>query len=162
MIKVDIKRRPGAKSKLDRAFNMTAEMTALNVSRLLQKDIVDSIDSSPPKGKVYKKAFGIKDDRKYPHTASRPGNPPRNWTYALRSGIEIKGRKADYNVLSTAKTPSGFDYGIALEFGTKNMAARPFMVPAAERIKPLVTKIFLKFYKQSLKTVGFGKRVRRR
>lgn len=36
----------------------------------------------------------------------------------------------------TAVVSVGADYGIYVEMGTHKMAARPFMVPAAEAVKP--------------------------
>lgn len=48
----------------------------------------------------------------------------------MRNSINANGRDTDYRVDSPA------DYSIYQEFGTRNMAAHPFLIPAAEYVKP--------------------------
>nr|WP_297388259.1 hypothetical protein [uncultured Roseateles sp.] len=78
-----------------------------------------SIQKSPASGKTYKKA-----SPKRTHVASSPGNPPRTDTGALAASIThvIEG--------TNAAVGTGLQYGVWLEFGTQNMAARPFLYPA--------------------------------
>lgn len=64
------------------------------------------------------------------HWSSAPGQPPAVDTGALINSIQM-----------TAKGPfevwihDGVEYGIYLELGTHNMAARPFMKPAIENYR---------------------------
>lgn len=57
---------------------------------------------------------------------------------ALAGSIQVK-RESELSkkVVADAKAQSdGSLYGIFVEFGTKNMAAQPFLTPAAEMAKP--------------------------
>jgi HK97 gp10 family phage protein len=65
------------------------------------------------------------------HVASAPGQPPNRDTGHLDSNIESY-RTGTF----TAEVRSQAGYSAALEFGTKNMAERPFMRPAAKRQAP--------------------------
>ena len=64
------------------------------------------------------------------HTASAPGNPPAVDTGALRDGI-----RAQVAGDGEAQVTDGVAYGVHLEFGTRHMAARPFMTPAVEAMR---------------------------
>ena len=59
---------------------------------------------------------------------SRPGTPPGVDTGALKTGIHVM--QLDKHTWATMDSVL---YGLMLEFGTRNMAARPFMLPAFER-----------------------------
>lgn len=57
---------------------------------------------------------------------------------ALSASIHIE-KESDLSrkVVADAKAVSdGSMYGLFVEFGTKNMAAQPFLTPAAEMVKP--------------------------
>ncbi len=56
---------------------------------------------------------------------SAPGDPPGVDTGNLKSGIKVGEVTSDYAVLESTA-----DYSAYLEFGTRRMAARPFMRPA--------------------------------
>lgn len=72
-------------------------------------------------------ASGTKTE-KHRHVPSRPGEAPNNFTSHLRNNIETtQPAPLHVSVISHA------EYSADLEFGTSKMAARPFMVPAAER-----------------------------
>ena len=62
------------------------------------------------------------------HTASAAGEPPNTDTGRLIGSIRVQqaGR-------ATAEVIAGVDYARYLEFGTRHMAARPFMTPAVEQ-----------------------------
>lgn len=62
-----------------------------------------------------------------PESPSSPGNPPGIDTGNLINNIVTEKEDNGYAVYSNA------DYSVHLEYGTKNMAARPFMLPAFER-----------------------------
>lgn len=70
------------------------------------------------------------------HVPSRPGQPPKADTHGLDRQIETEQvGPLRVRVTSNARY-SGF-----LEFGTSRMAARPFMMPAAEKERAAVTKL---------------------
>ncbi|OGT55482.1 MAG: hypothetical protein A3E01_09240 [Gammaproteobacteria bacterium RIFCSPHIGHO2_12_FULL_63_22] len=65
------------------------------------------------------------------HVVSAPGEPPNSDTHLLDRSIE-----ATKTGPLTAEVSANAPYAAALEFGTSKMAARPYMKPAAERIRP--------------------------
>lgn len=60
---------------------------------------------------------------------SSPGQPPGVDTGTLKNSVVAvpRGRK-------TWVVNIGAEYGLALEYGTRNMAARPFVLPAINRM----------------------------
>lgn len=68
---------------------------------------------------------------------SRPGRPPGRVTGALVESIRIE---IDDDGLG-ASVGSELDYAAHLEFGTMDMSARPFLVPALERNKRVIEDI---------------------
>ena len=77
---------------------------------------------------------------------SAPGDPPANDLGTLQASIMV--RRGSSGKVCTAYVDSTAEYSKALEFGTANMAARPFMQPALdantktinERIKAAVAR----------------------
>jgi HK97 gp10 family phage protein len=67
------------------------------------------------------------------HVVSVPGMPPNADTHNLDRQIESELVQPLKAVVS-----SNARYSAALEFGTSRMAARPFMLPAAQRERPTV------------------------
>ena len=61
------------------------------------------------------------------HTASAPGDPPNSDTGNLASSIHMNPGRLQAVVFSNMK------YAPYLEFGTQNMAERPFLWPAARQ-----------------------------
>lgn len=86
----------------------------------IQGDVVRSIQNSPPTGKTYQR-------RSVSHTASSPGNPPRTDTGRLVSSAHVQPRQDGAEVVIAS------NYATFLEYGTRKMAPRPFLEPAAER-----------------------------
>lgn len=61
---------------------------------------------------------------------SSPGNPPGVDTGTLKNSIIAEpGDNADEWVVH-----DGVEYGVYLEYGTSKMAARPFFLPAVEKV----------------------------
>ncbi len=78
-------------------------------------------------GKTYvKTSQGGKN--KIAHTASKAGDAPNTDT-----GTLIKNTKAEVSGLS-AEVTANTTYAESLELGTKNMAARPFLMPALQKV----------------------------
>jgi len=71
----------------------------------------------------------------YEHTTSKPGDAPNTDTGRLVQSIQVEVKKDGVYV------GSGVEYAKKLEFGTSNMAARPWLIPALMRSKDLIKKI---------------------
>lgn len=75
------------------------------------------------------------------HRASSPGDPPAIDTGLLFGSIKsatIMSGGIDYTATAIAYTD--VEYAQHLEYGTVHMEARPFMVPAAEKVRPSFEK----------------------
>lgn len=92
----------------------------------LRGDVVKSINRGPASGVTYQKI-----NPKRTHRASAPGQPPMTDTGRLANSITF-----DRAGPLTATVGSNVIYALYLEYGTRRMAARPFMRPAVERIRP--------------------------
>jgi hypothetical protein len=76
---------------------------------------------------------GPKSGRLYgPHQASAPGQMPAVDLGNLVANVNAEMVDATNGVVHTGSV----DYAVHLEYGTVNMAARPFMTPAAEAERP--------------------------
>lgn len=80
-----------------------------------------------------------KDSMSGRESPSPPGEPPAVVTGNLRNSILAK---AGSDGSREWWVRVGAEYGVYLEFGTAKMAARPFMRPAAERVRQAVDGIF--------------------
>ena len=69
------------------------------------------------------------------HVASKPGEPPNNDTGVLKNNIETISTGP-----LTAEVQSKAPYAAALEFGTSKVKERPYMRPAAKKMKPVVAE----------------------
>ena len=81
-----------------------------------------------------------------PHTRSAPGEPPKTDTGRLVSNI--------FSILDAdqlgVEVGTDIQYGRFLEFGTRRgLAARPWLHPAFERLKPRIQRRFAKAFKQA-------------
>lgn len=110
----------------------------------IQAEARRSIQSSPPDPtRSYKSGRSQAS-----HNASFPGNPPRTDTGNLVRNITVKGGGLKFNVGSRV------NYGKYLEFGTQNIAARPWLYPAYKKvIKPLKKEI-AKALNRELEKIG--------
>lgn len=70
------------------------------------------------------------------HVPSKPGEPPKADTHYLANNIET----VQISPLKV-EVSSNAEYGVALEYGTSRMAARPYMRPATERVRPKVLEL---------------------
>lgn len=91
----------------------------------IRTNAIKSIQRGPKTGIVYDKTGPRRT-----HQASAPGQPPASDTGRLANSItaEIDGKQATI----TAET----EYAAPLEFGTRTIEPRPFMVPAMEQERP--------------------------
>lgn len=74
------------------------------------------------------------------HIASAPGQPPAPDSSLLKGRIAIIIEKEFLSFV--AQVGTNVEYAVHLEFGTKNMAARPFMLTTLARIRPQLIIIF--------------------
>lgn len=70
------------------------------------------------------------------HVPSAPGEPPNADTGFLDRSINAE-KTGDLTAIAAANA----SYAAPLEFGTSKMEARPFMAPAAEKIRPKAKKL---------------------
>lgn len=76
---------------------------------------------------------------KRPYTASAPGEPPARRLAELAQSIKASVRGEDRKVIGEVGTDK--KYGPMLEFGTKMMAARPWLKISFEKALPKVQSI---------------------
>lgn len=112
---------------------------ALNAGALMvQGDAVKSISRGSPSGKTYKRK-GVT------HKASAPGEAPATDTGELVKSINVK------NTPSGVFVGSNIKYAGMLEFGTSNMDARPWLVPALEMNRNHIADLVKKAVDTSIK-----------
>lgn len=70
------------------------------------------------------------------HVASKPGEPPNRDTGVLQAGLRVEQPSA-----FVGRVVSGAPYAGALEFGSSKIAARPYMRPARDKVKPQAERI---------------------
>lgn len=112
--------------------------TAFDVHR----DVIGSVQKGPATGAVYE----LFDPRRT-HQASAPGQPPQTDTGRLASSISV--RITGYEAVIFSRTR----YAEYLEFGTRDMAARPFFNPAVERNRPRFVRRYNDLIDRSLRGV---------
>ena len=101
-----------AEAETARAVRATAQA--------IRNDAIISVKSHLSAGEVYTRGT-VK------HVASKPGSPPNQDRGTLTRNIRVT---MDDDL--TAEVSSNAPYSAALEFGTSNIDARPFMTPAVE------------------------------
>lgn len=130
--------------------DVTAEVrkaTAENALEL-QGAVRRSFEGGPATGRVYAKYSPRRS-----HQASAPGETPASDTGRLASSITVK---FDVDALGATVGVHGdsqgnADYAARLEFGTKDMAARPFLFPAFERVKRKFSERYAKAIKAGVR-----------
>lgn len=95
----------------------------------VRTEAVKSIVQNPRRGGVV-----TRYNPKRVVSTSAAGDPPAQDTGNLSSGISSEVKGLHGKVISKAA------YSKALEYGTRNMAARPFLVPAVEKAREFVRK----------------------
>lgn len=107
--------------------------------RIVQNAARKSILDGPKTGRLYKRGKTVT------HQASAPGQPPANQTSTLLGTVIYE---VDEQAL-TATITAGTVYAKYLEFGTRHMAARPFMNPALTNNRPKVLAVMRAVMKAS-------------
>ena len=91
---------------------------------------------------------GIRFSPKRNVTVSKPGDPPHTDTGRLRQSIKFNIKDGVGQVGTNLK------YGAWLEFGTEDMAPRPWLSVAVEAVAKDVGKIFQKYFDNAIKGLG--------
>jgi len=119
----------GLSDEVRKAVAATVEASA----RMVLNDANRAIASPPKTGRIYTRG-GVE------HQASAAGEAP-----ATDTGRLIGSGRADAEILQGDKIRGLVEYTVAyavyLEFGTRKMAARPFLVPAIERNKARIAQL---------------------
>ena len=128
------------KERLKKRLTVTAHKHAKNAvqrsTMLVEAEVQKSIKNEGT-GRVYSRKA------QPPHTASSAGDPPATDQGDLGNNITINiTSKPDGSVIGQVISAS--PYSKALEFGTTNMQARPFMQPALNKNKNKILNLFKK------------------
>ena len=113
-------------SELSGKFEQEAGRLVNRTAQNIRNTSVRSIQKPSGIGTYYKK---YNPDRM--HIASAPGQPPNTDTGRLVSSLNVTRSGS-----TTAEVLANVEYAAYLEFGTRHMAARPFMTPAVEQERP--------------------------
>lgn len=133
-VRIDgVKKVSDALSRLDAQATKDVQDVINSTAQNIRNTAIRSIKNSPATGRVYKN-----------RTASSEGNPPRTDTGRLASSIAVK--MPEKGRVLEVEIGAYVDYAAHLEYGTRNMGARPFMFPALEQNM----KGFLSKMKQAL------------
>jgi hypothetical protein len=98
----------------------SVKAAVLGGALMVQAESRRSIQRGPKTGRRYKKSKNVT------HIASAPGQPPATDTGRLVSGVLISAEQGGYAV----RVGTNIKYGKDLEYGTRKMAARPWLFPA--------------------------------
>ena len=125
---------------LDGAVNKAVVRTANQVRGEAIKMISREISS----GRVYVRG-------NVTHTASAEGDAPNTDTGNLVSKIAVENPRRGTSFVGTS-----VEYGKHLEFGTKKMAARPWLRPAMEKNEAKLTESITNAIKKAISNVRGG------
>ena len=116
-----------------RRANNIVEKTVVRATFLVEGTVKQGIQGGPKSGGS---VIRYHDGARVTHTVSAAGQYPATDTGFLVSNITSKIRGTTGEVTSSA------EYSKQLEYGTRNMAARPFMFPSLEQNKPKILRMF--------------------
>jgi len=104
---------------------------------LVERSAKDSMEGGGTKRKAKRRSRTEKGKSRFKQirifTASKEGDPPHIRTGNLRASIATAPTSSGSVVVGPTSPPAS--YGQHLEFGTRNMVARPFMQPALMRTR---------------------------
>ena len=116
-----------ADAPLDAATLQALHEGMLGAIALMVGDAKRSVARGPKTGRIYMKG----KNRSIKHQASAPGEPPATDTGRLVNSIVGDAKVVGKQVQGFLEARTA--YAGHLEFGTRKMAARPFMTPAVMR-----------------------------
>lgn len=120
-IKIVFNKLPQIAAQLPAEVAMVVQKAAYDVEANAKASM-----SGPKTGFIYKRGNKM-------HQASAPGEAP-----AIDTGTLVNSIQSRMTGMSSAEVSVGAAYGLPLEYGTEDghIAPRPFMTPAAEKVKP--------------------------
>ena len=125
-----------ATKKVGEKAELAAKVALFEVASAVHQRAVDLINDNQD---------GTKQKRRNVNVfVSRPGDPPNTDTGRLVKSIFLKFE----NNAKTAKIGTNLKYGAWLEFGTLNMAARPWLSKAFKLETGKAVELFAKIYKK--------------
>lgn len=133
MIRVNISQQGdlGRTFDLYRADNLRKALQGLDAAGLIvQNKARKSILAGPKTGNIYTRG-------RIAHQASAPGEAPANDTGRLVASIV---RSLQVELIAVDIT-AGTEYATWLEYGTRHMAARPFLRPAVVQSLPRIIQV---------------------
>lgn len=129
-------------SRLTAEMETALEQTLMGASKIIENDAKASIATGPKSGRIYTTYWRTNRrtmlpfptaEQRVPHRASAPGEAPATDTGRLIGSIFGGARKLN------AWVEVRSHYGRWLEFGTRRIQARPFLIPAVERNRARIT-----------------------
>ena len=113
-------------------YTSDAKQLVGRAANLVRNTAVESIVQGAKSGVTYRKY-----NPRRVHTASAAGEAPASDTGYLANNIFVNMDADGFG----ASVESRADYSSFLEFGTTQMAARPFMQPALEQNRPKIQRL---------------------
>ena len=120
-------------TELFRSLDQGAPKKMLEATNEVRNTVLETL-SGPRSGRTY-----YVPNTKKTYTASAPGEPPAVVTRDLRGSIQASIEGTGRSVLGKVKASA--KHALPLEFGTRRMAARPFMKPSFDKALPIIKLI---------------------
>lgn len=120
---------------LAKKYSQATAEAAVMAGQLVRSDAIKSIQTQSPGEIVTRSRAG---GGEYEHMVSAEGAAPNTDTGRLVQSVQVEVTGKTVDVGSTLK------YAGWLEFGTKRMAARPWLFPAFERNRAAIIQLFKK------------------
>ena len=121
-----IKRLSSRLNRMNKAYEKAAEDILLEGALKLQEEMRNSIQKGSKTGRRYKHGTVT-------HQASAAGEAPASDTGTLAASIHPRKGKKKLQYFSGSNQGQGTKYAKSLEFGTRNIAPRPFVKPAFDK-----------------------------
>lgn len=123
-------------NKTIREIKREVKSRAVRGSRVLKNTEIHIL-SGQRSGRVYKKS-----GKKTSYTASAPGEPPAVRSGKLRRSFRAVSKASAGSATAKVAIETDTHYAGYLEYGTRKMAARPYVDKIMEEAEPEITKIF--------------------
>jgi HK97 gp10 family phage protein len=134
----------GVQRRLDalaKEYSQAVVTAAYSAGLLVEGEAKKLIQRSSPGGKLVIR-YQPQTGTPYTHTASEPGEAPNTDTGALARSVSVEIKPKTFFSGGGVIVGSTLEYAKWLEFGTKHMAARPWLTPALEAKRDEIFRIF--------------------